>query len=56
MSFLKVSFTLATFDNFNYNDKNTTSGTSSTHDTVALLLQEVPSINPNLSGPFKGSF
>ena len=56
MNFSMVSFTLATFDNLNYNEKNTTSGTSSTHDIVSLLFQKVSSINPNLRGVFKGSF
>ena len=44
MNFCKVSFTLAHFDNFDHNDKNTMFGTSSTHDTVSVLFQEVPSI------------
>ena len=44
MNFCKVSFTLAHFDNFDHNDKNTMFGTSSTHDTVSVLFQEVPSL------------
>ena len=42
MNFSKVSFTLAAFDNFDHNDKCTTSGTSSTYDTVSVLFREVP--------------
>ena len=39
MSFSKARFTLAAFDNFDHNDKSTTSGTPSTHDTVSVLFQ-----------------
>ena len=44
MNFSKLSFTLAAFANFDHNDKSTMSDTSSTHDTVSVLFQEVPSI------------
>ena len=44
MNFSKVSFTLATFDNFDHNYKSTTPSTSSTHDTVSVLFQEIPPI------------
>ena len=35
-------FTIAAFDNFDHDDKNTTSGLSSSHDTVLTLFQEKP--------------
>ena len=35
---------MAAFNNFAHNDKNTKYGTSSTHDRVSVLFQEVPSI------------
>ena len=44
MNFSKDSFTLAAFDNFDHNDKSTTSGTSTTHDTASVFFQKVPSV------------
>ena len=43
MTFSRVSFTLATLDNFDHNDKSTMSGTSRTHDIVSVLFQNIPS-------------
>ena len=37
-------FTSAAFDNFDFNDRSSLSGTKSTHDTVTVLFQE---ISPN---------
>lgn len=49
INFSKVSFTSMTFDNFDYNDKSTTSGASSTHDTISVLFQEIPTIKVSKS-------
>ena len=42
MSFSKARFTLAAFDNFDHNDKSTTSGTPSTHIQYQFFFNKFP--------------
>ena len=42
INFSKVSFTSMTFDNFDYNDKSTTSGASSTMIQYQFFFKKFP--------------